>query len=88
MRVKKVCRCKTCQKIYPNGIVEICNCGTILGEKIPKAERLSKMFIPGATITFNPEAFQGYEEGVLRRPIIAKLLLQEKDFYEDGRLFS
>ena len=59
MRVKKVCRCKTCQKIYSNGIVEICNCGTILGEKIQKAERLSKMFIPGATITFNPEAFQG-----------------------------
>lgn len=55
MRVKKVCRCKTCQKIYPNGIVEICNCGTILGEKIPKAERLSKMFIPGATITFKAD---------------------------------
>lgn len=80
MRVKKVCRCKTCQKIYPNGIVEICNCGTILGEKIPRAERLSKMFIPGATITFNPEAFQGYEEGVLRATNNCETIVARKRF--------
>lgn len=63
MRVEEVCRCKTCQKIYPNGIVEICNCGTILGEKIPKAERLSKMFIPGAQLHSIQRHFKDMKRG-------------------------
>ena len=66
MKIKKVVICKTCKKIYPNGIVEICKCGTVLGEKIPKSERLNTLYYPGATITFNPSSFEGYEEGVLR----------------------
>ena len=80
MKIRKVCRCKNCKKIYPNGIVEICNCGTVLGEKIPKIERLYNAFYPGATVTFNIDALQGYEEGVLRRTANCEEVVARKRF--------
>jgi len=80
MKIRKVCRCKNCKKIYPNGIAEICNCGSVLGEKIPKIERLEKMFFPGATITFSIDALQGYEEGVLRKTDNCEDVIARKRF--------
>lgn len=33
---KRVCRCKECGKIYPNGIPLICKkCGTVIGRTTP-----------------------------------------------------
>lgn len=82
MKIKKVCRCKTCKKIYPHGIVEICKCGTILGEKIPKIERLEKMFYPGATISFNIDAIEGYEEDKLRMTDNCEEVVARKKFFK------
>lgn len=80
-KVKEVYRCKICKKIYPNELREKCSCGAVLGEKIPKIERLNRMAIPGATITFNPAVFEGYEEGVLRMTDDCEFVLARKRIF-------
>lgn len=86
MKIKKVCMCKSCKKIYPNGIVEICKCGTILGTKIPKIERLEKMFYPGATISFSIDAIDGYEEGKLRMTDNCEEVVARKRFLKEWEI--
>lgn len=88
MKVRKVCRCKNCKKIYPNGIAEICKCGVVLGEKIPKIERLEKMFIPGAKISFNIDELQGYEENILRATDNCEYVIARKKLFKKWEVIN
>lgn len=55
-KYERVCRCKKCGKIYPNGIPYICSkCGTEIGTKTPTILKSMGLGYGEVTLTDNCE---------------------------------